>query len=46
MGPNERLRVFDRDDWNRKVRVPEWQRHPESEKRSGPVEDRKTSEKW
>jgi len=46
MRQSEGIRLFDRADWNRKIRVPEWQRHPESEKRPGPVEDLKTSEKW
>jgi len=45
MRPSEEYRVFDRADWRRKVRVPDWQRRAETEKHPA-LEVQKTSGKW
>jgi len=46
MGPGKEFRVFDRESWRRKVRLPEWQRRDENEKHPVLLADRKVTEKW
>jgi hypothetical protein len=46
MRPGQAIRVFDRVDWRRKVRLPGRLRREASETSSAPLTDRKTTEKW
>jgi hypothetical protein len=40
------LRVFDRENWQRKARPPTWFQRAEIEKRSLPTANSPTTEKW
>jgi hypothetical protein len=33
------MKVFQRENWRRSIRVPRWIRHPEAEKREAPTND-------
>ena len=46
MRPGQEIRVFDRDDWRRKVRVPSWARREENGSNPTSSADRKVTEKW
>jgi hypothetical protein len=46
MQAGEGIRVFDRESWRRKARVPEWLRREENEKQALLLENPKAMEKW
>jgi len=46
MKPGEGIRVFDRESWRRKARVPEWLRREENEKQDLLLANQKAMEKW
>jgi hypothetical protein len=46
MRPGQGIRVFDRADWRRKVRLPARLRREASGGSSENLTDRKTTEKW
>jgi len=46
MRDGEGFRVFDRENWQRKVRTPAWFQRAESEKRTAPTADPKAGKEW